>query len=270
VVGLGAVSWSPVAWRVERLGGQDQLNAVCGLLQRARSAYATGGVWEAADVQWWWRRRRQTDDRPLPVWFDEFGPCGAVVLADFGGRWQGDALVVPRTVELDVVWSELLHETERANAPALDVLANEEDKALLALLEASGFTATEKRSGITWMDAADCPAAVPVTDGYRVTDRSSHAKAPHPMATRNGDEIEARLRQCSLYGPELDLAVYTPSGDPAAYGLFWFDELMGVGMLEPLRVEETHRRKGLARALITGGLNIMRLMPLRRWSSSFW
>ena len=215
----GAVSWPLVALHVERLGGLDRLSAVSELLQRTRSADATGGVWEAADVQWWWRRRRQTDDRPVPVWFDDIGPCGAVVLTDFGGRWQGDALVVPRTVGLEVVWSELLHETERADAPALEVLASEEDRTLLDLLEASGFTAAEKRSGVTWMDAADCPASVPVPEGHRVVDRSSHAKAPHPMATRNGDEIEARLRQCSLYDPELDLAVYAPSGEPAAYGL---------------------------------------------------
>ena len=90
---------------------------------------------------------------------------------------------------------------------------------LLALLEASGFTAAEKRSGIMWMDAADCPAAVPVPEGYRVADRSSHATASHPMATRNGDEVETRLQECSLYDPELHLAVYTSSGDPAAYGV---------------------------------------------------
>lgn len=75
------------------------------------------------------------------------------------------------------------------------------------------------------------------------------------MATRNGDEVEARLRECSLYDPQLDLAINAPGGDPAAYGLFWFDEVTGVGMLEPLRVEETHQRNGLARALITVGLN---------------
>ena len=241
--------------RVERLSGLDRLNAVSRLLQRARSADATGGVWEAADIQWWWRRRRRTDDRPLPIWFDELGPCGAVVLTDFGGRWQGDALVVPRTVELDVVWSELLHETERADAPAVDVLVREKDRTLLALLEASGFTAAESRSGITWMDAADCPSAEPVPEGYCVVDRSSHSSASHPMATRNGVEVEARLWECSLYDPQLDLAVYSRSGDLAAYGLFWFDEVTGVGMLEPLRVEEPHQRKGLARALITVGLN---------------
>ena len=89
------------------------------------------------------------------------------MLTDLGGRWQGDALVVPRTVELEVVWSELLHETEKADAPAMDVLASEDDTAHLALLDASGFTAAEKRSGITWMDAADCPAAVPVPDASR-------------------------------------------------------------------------------------------------------
>lgn len=206
-------------------------------------------------MQWWWRRRRQTDDRPLPVWFDDLGPCGAVALTDFGGRWQGDALVVPKTVDLEVVWSELLHETERANAPALDVLASEEDRTLLALLEASGFAATENRSGITWMAAGDCPTTERVPEGYCVVDRSSYRNGPHPIAPRNGDEVEARLRECSLYDPQLDLAVYAPSGDPAAYGLFWFDEVTGVGMLEPLRVEETHQRKGLARALITVGLN---------------
>lgn len=43
-------------------------------------------------------------------------------------------------------------------------------------------------------------------------------------------------------------------GTVAGYGLFWFDSVTAVGMLEPMRVEDAYQRRGLARALLTFGL----------------
>lgn len=74
------------------------------------------------------------------------------------------------------------------------------------------------------------------------------------MAARNGPGVEARLRQVSLYDPTLDLSVETHAGERAGYALFWADPVTGVGMLEPMRVEDAHQRRGLARALLTEGL----------------
>jgi predicted N-acetyltransferase YhbS len=87
---------------------------------------------------------------------------------------------------------------------------------------------------------------------------------PHPMRERNGDGVEARLRQCSLYDPALDLAVETTNGEVAGRSLYWFDPVTRVGMLEPMRVEEDYRRRGLARAMIAAGLDRLAQRGARR------
>jgi predicted N-acetyltransferase YhbS len=240
--------------RVDRLRGHERLSAATAVLQRARRADPAGGVWEAADLQWWWRRPRRTDEITLPVWFDDEGPAAASVLTDWGHAWQADALVVPNTVSLEVVWAAVLEAAAEHGGPTLEVLAREDDDRLLVLLEVSGFAGTDDRSGITWMSALDRPAVVAVPDGFRIVDRSEREATPHPMEPRNGPDVRRRLQECSLYDPSLDLSVETTGGGTAAYALFWFDPVTSVGMLEPMRVEDAYQRRGLGRALLTEGL----------------
>jgi predicted N-acetyltransferase YhbS len=72
---------------------------------------------------------------------------------------------------------------------------------------------------------------------------------------RSGPAAEARLSEASLYDPSLDLAIRAPDGSIAGYALFWNDPVTGVGLLEPMRVEETWQRRGLARSLLTNGFD---------------
>jgi predicted N-acetyltransferase YhbS len=95
----------------------------------------------------------------------------------------------------------------------------------------------------------------PVPDGFALVDRAREGAGPHPMRRRNGDAVEERLRQTSLYDPGLDLAVETKDGEVAGYALFWFDPVTEVGLVEPMRVEDAFQRRGLARALLTEGLD---------------
>jgi len=74
------------------------------------------------------------------------------------------------------------------------------------------------------------------------------------MIARNGELVEPRLRQCSLYDPTLDLAVEDTDGRVAGYALFWFDHTTRVGLLEPMRVDDEYQRRGLAGMLLTNGL----------------
>jgi predicted N-acetyltransferase YhbS len=67
--------------------------------------------------------------------------------------------------------------------------------------------------------------------------------------------VAGRLRECSLYRPELDLAVEASDGEVAGYGLFWPDPVTGVGLVEPIRVEEQHQGHGIASHLVALGLN---------------
>ena len=237
------------------LRGLDRLNETSAVLQRQRLADPMGGVWEAADIQWWWRRRRVTDDLALPVWFDDVGPVAAVGLTAWDRSWQGDVFVVPGTVDVRDVWSALLQASDAHGAAPLDVVVREDDPILVSLARATGFGATDECSGITWMSAEERPAVGDLPKGLAIVDRANRVNQAHPMASRNGEHIEARLRQCSLYDAALDLSVETPDGTVAGYALFWLDSNTGVGLLEPMRILDAYQRRGFARLLLAAGLD---------------
>src|SRR5260221_10336926 len=108
------------------------------------------------------------------------------------------------------------------------------------------------------MEADPLPPLAKV-GGFRIVDRVTRAGRPPPMIGRIGELVEPRLRQCALYDPTLDLAVEDADGRVGGYALFWFDHTTLVGLLEPMRVEDEFQRSGLARMLLTNGLD--RLAP---------
>jgi predicted N-acetyltransferase YhbS len=240
--------------RRELLGGLDRLNATTALLQRARRADPLRGFWEASDVQWWRGRLRATDDLELPVWIDDVGPVGAVGLTASGEIWQADIFVVPSLMSEAEVWAETMDAAAEHWGGPLELLVNDVDTTQVELAVQSGFVMTDELSGTSWMEADEHPPITEV-DGFVVVDRTVRSVPPHPMIARNGAVIEERLRQCTLYDPELDLAVVNTDGQVAGYALFWFDATTLVGQLEPMRVNDDFQRLGLARMLLTNGLD---------------
>jgi predicted N-acetyltransferase YhbS len=89
------------------------------------------------------------------------------------------------------------------------------------------------------------------------------------MIARNGERVEERLGQCSLYDPTLDLAVVDAAGEVAGYALFWFDPVTLVGLVEPMRVEDGYQRRGLARLLLTTGVDRLAGKGARRLKVGF-
>jgi RimJ/RimL family protein N-acetyltransferase len=77
----------------------------------------------------------------------------------------------------------------------------------------------------------------------------------HPK--RNHPDVEARLRQTSLYRPDLDLVVHDGRDRVASYGLFWYDPETATGLVEPMRTEDDHQRRGLARHILTAGIDLL-------------
>jgi GNAT superfamily N-acetyltransferase len=249
-----------------RASGLEYLALATKLLQRARLADADAGVWEAADLQWWWRTPRRSDAIDQLFWIDDEGPVAGVVLTDWGRAWGCDPIVVPgvSTVPLPTVWAGAVAAIESLALEAVEVLVRDDDFALLGLLSAVGFAADDDQAGITWLDAEDRPALAALPEGFVLVDRAQERSTPHPMRRRSGAGVEDRLRQCSLYDPELDLAVEAVDGQAAGYALFWFDPVTRVGLVEPMRVEDAYQRRGLARAMLTAGLDRLAKRGARR------
>ncbi len=262
------IHWANVVVQRLLLRGLGRLNATTTVLQRARLGDPLGGMWEAADVQWWWRRPRVTDALPLPVWFDALGPVAAAGLTAWDGTWQADVFAVPSIVKPEEVWAATLEATAGHRGEALRVLVRTEDALLADLAIQSGFAMADELSGTAWMDADHRPPVAQV-DGFAIVDRVARADRPHPMMARNGELVEPRLRQCSLYDPTLDLAVEDADGRVAGYALFWFDYTTLVGLLEPMRVEDQYQRRGLARMLLTNGLDRLARKGARRLKVGF-
>jgi GNAT superfamily N-acetyltransferase len=257
-----------VVVRRQLLQGLERLGATTTVLQRARLADPRRGMWEAADVQWWWRRPRLTDELALPVWFDDVGPVAAAGLTAWDDTWQADVFAVPSIVDEQTVWDATLGAAAAHGVEALRVFVGGADAPLANVAIRSGFAMSAELSGTAWMDADDRPPVVEV-GGFAIVDRVAGADRPHPMIARNGDLVEARLRQCSLYDPTLDLAVESADGSVAGYALFWFDRTTLVGLLEPMRVEDDYQRRGLARMLLTNGLDRLARKGARRLKVGF-
>ncbi|HEY2214094.1 MAG TPA: GNAT family N-acetyltransferase [Acidimicrobiales bacterium] len=256
-----------MAVRRQLLSGLERLQATSTVLQRARRNDPFTGMWEAADVQWWWGRPRASDNLALSVWFDHDGPIAAAGLTAGDDSWQVDVFGGSSIVKEEEVWAATLEAAAEWGAPALEMLVPA-GASLVDLAIRSGFVLTDDLSGTAWMDVDDRPA-ISTVDGFTIVDRSVPGDKPHPMIARNGESIQDRLRQCSLYDPSLELAVEDEEGTVAGYALFWFDPTTLVGLLEPMRVLDDYQRRGLARMLLTNGQDRLARKGARRLKVGF-
>ena len=123
----------------------------------------------------------------------------------------------------------------------------------------ASWPAKNDRESRGW-SGRDRPDVAALPEGFALVDRG-RTTTLHPMRGRNGEEVEARLRQCSLYDATLDLAVETADGEVAGYSLFWFDPVThgGAGRADarrgrvpaartcPRHADRRHRSTGEAR-----------------------
>ncbi|CAN5900669.1 hypothetical protein BH23ACT5_BH23ACT5_12070 [soil metagenome] len=240
-----------------RAAGLEALMLATELLQRARRADPQAGLGEAADVQWWWRRPRRSDEVEKLFWIDDEGPVAGVLLTSWtDDAWQRDPVVVPSVsgTEPGVVWRRAIEHGVRHTANGFDVPVSDDDRTFTELAQSSGLTAGHQDS-TAWMDAADRPAVLALPEGFVLIDRTQRRDSPHPLRHRNGDSVAQRLDQCPLYDPALDLAVETADRRDAGQSLYWFDPATKVGLVEPVRVEDEFQRRGLARAMLSAGID---------------
>lgn len=248
--------------RERPLTGLAHLEAVTSLLQRIRRTHPTAGLWEAADRQWSWRTPRSTDDLPQLFWFDDDGePAAAVITTSFAQGVGIDPIFMPDTPAAQIariIDRGFAHAAE-CGIGEVEVEVDRADDVLRAVLFDHGFTVKEDGVVEAWLTADSRPEISPIAEGYRLSTRADSRDGPHHMtnAARNHADVEERLRQTSLYRADLDLVVHDPHGNVAAYGLFWHDCTTATGLVEPMRTEDDHQRRGLARHVLTAGVDLL-------------
>lgn len=247
--------------REQHVAGVQYLETVTALLQRARKAHPTKGLFEAADLQWWWRTPRSTDSIGQLFWFDDHGRPEAAVIAT---AWSSHTSLCP-IVMPDATPDWVAHVVDRGLAHAresgsgtIELEADRDDDILREVLVSRGFTIEEEDAMVeSWIAADARPEVSVLHEEYRLASRSETMPSPHHMISRNGPDVAYRLVQTSLYRPGLDLVILDREGHPAAYGLFWHDPETATGLVEPMRTEVAHQRRGLARHVLTAGIDLL-------------
>ena len=244
--------------REETRVGRDALEAVTTLLQRARAAHPTAGLYEAADLQWWWAQEPGLIETfPQLFWFDGADrPAAAVITTEWSYGVQMDPIVLPAAapeIVAEVVDRGLAH-ADAAGYDSVQLEVDCADHVLRELMSERGFALEESGWAESWMaiDARPEVSALPVD--YRLACRLDTQARPHHLRERNGATVERRLAQTTLYRPDLDLVVLDRNDEVAGYGVFWFDPNTSTGLIEPMRTEDDHQRRGLARHLLTAGI----------------
>jgi RimJ/RimL family protein N-acetyltransferase len=265
--------------REELRSGLDYLDAVTTLLQRVRSAHPTHGSYQAAEVQWWWSVRRSTDGLGQLFWLDDLGrPEAAFVVTDFGdgssALYEDPTLVVAFMPDSDPSW--VAHVVERGLAYIgehgigdVELEVDRADEVMRGVLTSHGFARKGDGMHECWMEAAARPGISPLPDGYRLLSRRDTTERPHHMTHPRRPDVEQRLQQTSLYRSDLDLVVLDAHDEVAAYGLFWFDPVTATGVVEPMRTLDDHQRRGLARHILTTGVDLLAEAGAERISIAF-
>lgn len=204
----------------------------------------------------------------MPIWYDDEGPIAAALVNEWSSSTWLDLVAIPSVYESMVEEMFVRGLTLTADVSTVETLVDDEDTTLATLLGNVGF---EQESGdvTAWVGASAAAPVSPLPDGYSLHNRATDATSVHHFAERSGAEVESRLQATSLYRPDLDMSVFDEHGDVAAYGLFWHDPVTGVGLVEPIGTNPQHRGKGLARHVVTSGLDKLADAGSRRMKVSY-
>lgn len=244
------------------LAAVDALSTLL-LGQRAEEG-PLAGLYDAGDVQWWWKDEAKLHAVRTSIWSDGSGAdvawmrvaertppgdSGGRVDADFGWLASAHDEAVPEILAALVA-------LPATNSRPVMTVSDERDGNLSELLSTAGFVRVPDQDFMQmWQQPAAPPVEPALPAGFRFDDdRSRTAGTPHHLARRNGPEVAERLREVSLYRPDLDLCIRDPDGTVAAYCLCWLDKANAGGMFEPVRTEDAYQRRGLGRALLAEGI----------------
>ncbi len=218
------------------------------------------------DLDWW---RCQSDDPDQEIatahlWFTSAGDLA-------GFAWPADdevdifAQAAHKELEDTMIaWAEerRLRQQTGGAAVTFQVQTFDSDTARQAILKRRGYA--YDGSNIVYrqrsIDAPPPPTPLPAGYTIRLMDGErdmAQRIAAHRDAFAPSKMTEARYRYAMAsptYRADLDLVVADANDDVAAFTTIWLDDNNRLGVFEPVGCHADHRRRGLARAVITDGL----------------
>jgi mycothiol synthase len=241
----------------------DDLALAGDLMSRAWLSGWPGCVSTPAGIEWWHAGSWPDElGEHLRLWYDGETP---VAWSWHDGdeiewhAWTGD-----RDRDLEVFREILETAIADAGGRMVGTWTAEDDEATVGLLGELGFSARGRRLSQWQRHASDGPPPLArLADGYRIRAVAGPADLPERVEVHRSAFAPSRLtvekyeRLTTLphYRYEDDLVVVAPNGHLAAFAMAWWDPVAGVGEFEPVGTHADHRRRGLARALLTFGLH---------------
>jgi len=195
---------------------------------------------------------------------------GAVVALATYETGLGEAYLVCDPDHRDLLPQLVQHAVDSLTADdgGLRVIVPDGDRELQRLLVERGFRATASREPNTVIDLRD-GMGYALPDGYRVTsvaddfdvvafDRLLWRGFNHPgEPDGSAESLEWRRHSVSSPGtdPSLNVLVAAPDGSYAAYCGMWHEAGSRYALVEPVRTDPDHRRRGCASAAILEALS---------------
>ena len=240
----------------------DDLRTATELLSAAWRAGSPLVAGTPAAIEWWYAL---TNPDPLAdhlrLWYDEDRPIAWSWHEPPEIEWH----VWSGERERDVAAFRTIVGTaaHEAGDGEVGVFAAEDDRASIEVLTALGFVAAGRQLSQFLCHPDDAPEPATLPDGYRIrglrgADEFPGRVAVHRAAfsrSRLDTEMYERLLAAPHYRFEDDLVAEAPDGSLAAFALGWFDPDGRVAEFEPVGTHPDHQRRGLARALLTAGLD---------------
>ncbi len=247
--------------------------------------------WSVARLDYW-RFFGMKDINPFDVlpnivflWETPNGEIAAVLNPEDQGDcfMQVHPAFKTKELEEEMISAAVEHlSVNRGGRHSLSLWADSQDAQRQELLARHGFSRQDYQEN-QWRRDLDGPIPdVAAAEGYTIRALGEESELParswaswrgfhpdEPDENYQGWEWYHDIQRCPLYRRDLDLVAAT--GDIiAAFATFWFDDVTRTVYIEPVATVPEHQRKGLARAVITEGLQrVQRLGAVRAFVGGY-
>lgn len=231
----------------------------------------------------WWIERFESGLYFLPedwtaglgLWFDDATLVGAAHPRS-GVPQEAHIQIHPHYRNLEAEMVTWIEETMRQHAQEDDATISfwvyEYDVLRQRLLEARGYEPTDHYRYERWRSLVPPIPDMPLPDGYHVraldrdddAERMAHALNAAFNRTLHTSAYYRKVQTAPSYRRDLDLAAIARDDSIAAFATAWYHPMNRIGAFEPVGTHPHHRRKGLAKRVVTEGMRRLQMLGATR------